>query len=65
MQSLQNQLEAKIGREFEILEVRGGYIVDYFNFNLKDRSVLIGLTPVDAITKCLEHHKGDTDDSGN
>jgi hypothetical protein len=50
-------------REMEIIPVSGGFIVDYFNFNLKDRRALLGITEEEAVQKCIEYIEktGDTD----
>lgn len=47
----------------EILAVDGGFMVDYFNFNLKDRRILIGSTQEEAVQKCIDFVEklGDTD----
>ena len=46
-----------------MLQVTGGFMVEYFNFNLKDRRILIGTTEDEAIQKCLDYISklGDTD----
>jgi hypothetical protein len=61
------KLNKMMNRETEILEVSGGFMVDYFNFNLKDRSILIGETKEEAVQKCIDFFEkiGDTDGTDN
>jgi hypothetical protein len=60
-------LNQRMSRETEILEVGGGFMVDYFNFNLKDRRALVGETKEEAVQKCIDFIEtlGDSDGTDN
>jgi hypothetical protein len=49
-------VEALLGRKVEVLQVSGGFVIDYFNFNTPPPPV--GITQLDACTLFVEWFKG-------
>ena len=50
------QVEELLGRKAEVVEVIGGYVVEYFNFNTSPPP--LGITPMEACSLFVEWYKG-------